>query len=147
MSVLVATEKEISQIISDAQQAATAARHETDLFESLAYFTSDSVRLVDSAVASKITLSDVNYSTLVSSISAATSSPKPAATPVSQKPQPGPGGPPPPPAPLQSITDAIKVLQASATRLKLMTAALKEETTKFGLGIREQEVTACIKAI
>ena len=147
ISSLSTMEKSLTQAISDAQHAATGARSEKTLFDNLAAFGATSIIQIDSIIASKVTLTDVSYSTLVSSISGYTTAPKPPTT------TPPAGAaqllvrPEKAAALATPIADAIKAMQGSITLLQQSTSALAEETSKFGLTAREQEVATCIKSL
>jgi hypothetical protein len=150
VTMLLNAEKAGSQAISDALQAVTASRHEVMLFDTLPSFVTDSVLQIDSAVAAKITVNDVTYSALVSSLSALTAAPKPATTTpvpaaptVAKPPTPNKGllknVVPPTPA-----ADAIKAVHGEATELQKITDNLIQATAKFALSAREKEMSACL---
>ena len=150
VTMLLNAEKAGSQAISDALHAVTAARHEVMLFDTLPSFVTDSVLQIDSAVAAKITVNDVTYSALVSSLSALTAAPKPATT------SPVPAAPtvakPPTPnkgllkdvIPPTPAADAIKAVHGDATELQKITDNLIQATAKFALSAREKEMSACL---
>ncbi len=139
LTTLLNAEKAGSQAISDALQAMTAARHEVMLFYALPAFVTDSVLQIDSAVAAKITVNDVTYSALVSSLSALTAAPKPATTS------------PLPAAPTVAktlvatpVADAAMTVHHSATELQKITDNLIQATAQFALSAREKEMNACL---
>lgn len=137
-----ANEKLLIQAISDAKQAIAAGRQEMASLSGLLAFTVDSIRQIDATVASKISQIDVNYSTLLSSISGMTTAPKPAPTKA---------GAPQADVKIMSsgtpVADVVKSMQSAIINLQRSTAALTEATTKFGLSARKQEVEACIKSV
>lgn len=150
MSSLSTAEKSLTQAISDAQSAATGARNEKSLFDNLSAFGASNITQIDTIVAAKVTVADVNYSTLLTSISGYTNAPKSPTTPSttgagtpSAEPKKMAGGA----VPAAPIADAIKTMQSSISQLQQATSALTDKTSKFGLTAREQEVAACIKNI
>lgn len=159
VSVLAGNEKALTQAIADAQATIDAARNEVGLFNRLPGYCADRIRDINSIVGSKISPSDVNYTSLLSSLSALTTQPAPpkgAAAAVA------------PAAPLVASLAAAKsggssskmqkpastALAVVAQRAKdtsdeiaALTKKLVAETTAFDLSTQERDIAACIKSL
>ena len=155
VTALATNEKALTQAISDAQTAATAARVELQLFHSVPSFARDRIIDVDTIIAGKIKPGTVNYSTLSASILSAasgTGQPKPSSSTSTVKaPSPAapsahaPGRAPAVAVPSTPIADATNNSKTAADALAVATKKLQTETSNFGLSAQETNVTTCLK--
>jgi hypothetical protein len=141
---LAGAEKVASQAISDAQKALSDAQTEIALYSSAPFFAADGIRKVNVLVSSKISQSDVNYSSLLTSISGLTKAPTPApkaAAPAAAAPA---AAAPPSATP---IADATAMTLDLAQKLAKQTAALIAATQQSGLAAQEKAVTDCLTTV
>jgi hypothetical protein len=138
ITTLVTNEKILAQAVDDAETTSSDARTELGLFAQLPSYAADSVTQVNKIVASKISQTDVPFSSLVTSLGALAkvpAAPKPAATTSAAAPSQTPLG------------DAATQALASAQALFVQTVVVRSLVQQFGLSNKEKRVDECIKSL